>query len=286
MITSFSLLKLALLSTFLTTFPLRVVSFASTSIPSSAKSNASLHATTVSPSNTNTNAANSKLFVEYKTTRGEILNPYEVLKVSHDANMKSIKQAYYKLCKTYHPDGIYYLFRDILPGRCKNIEDVEYEWERIKTSKEILTNNKRRVRYDRLIAMLNPQQAMARTVSKIISNVVFGMFIPHCIKFGSFASKSIASNVLKTTQNIKENNNHMLQQHKPQHNNPFGLDLSMMQQQQQDNIDTLVETMSTVQQTAVSHFKEFTLNFENEWKKHIVHNSDKNMFNFNQIPFL
>ena len=132
-----------------------------------------------------------------------------------------------------------------------NLEDVEYEWERIKTSKEILTNNKRRVRYDRLIAMLNPQQAMARTVSKIISNVVFGLFIPHCIKFGSFASKSIASNVLKTTQNIKENNNHMLQQH----NNPFGLDLSMMQQQQQDNIDTLVETMSTVQQTAASHFK-------------------------------
>ena len=42
-------------------------------------------------------------------------NPYQVLKVPRDAEKKEIKDAYRKLSKRYHPDGV--RFREVLPGK-------------------------------------------------------------------------------------------------------------------------------------------------------------------------
>jgi len=112
----------------------------------------------------------NKLLDAFKTTKGEILNPYDVLKISRNADKGEIKQAYYKFSRMYHPDGV--KFRKILPGRCKNMDDVAYEWERVKLSYEILSNQKLRVRYDRNSAMADPGAAVSRAVGGAAMNFV------------------------------------------------------------------------------------------------------------------
>ena len=259
MIPATSKLTLSLLSFLLLTSFTK--SFVTNELSKSSKTR--LHATTVGSS------TNSRLLIDYKTSRGETLNPYAVLKVSQDATTKMIKQSYYKLSKTYHPDGRFYLFRDILPGNCETLQDVEYEWEKIKNAKDILTNNKTRVRYDRLMALLHPQDAILRSATKIVSNVVFDVVLPHCIAFGAFACKSIVDSVVNTSQKLEEEG--MIQEMIPK---------------QQVAFDNVVESISIMQDTAVNQFKvclsyfhfvpkfnffaqEFAVNLEIEWKKNV-----------------
>lgn len=52
---------------------------------------------------------------EFKTATGEILNPYNVLKIKRKADLPQIKHAYREMSKRYHPDK--QRFRDVLPGR-------------------------------------------------------------------------------------------------------------------------------------------------------------------------
>jgi DnaJ-class molecular chaperone len=54
------------------------------------------------------------LLKKFSTASGEILNPYQVLQVSRNADRKEVRAAYIKLSKRYHPDGVRH--RDILPG--------------------------------------------------------------------------------------------------------------------------------------------------------------------------
>jgi preprotein translocase subunit Sec63 len=43
---------------------------------------------------------------DFKTSHGELLNPYQVLKVSRDADRMQIKQAYRSLCRRCVPLSI------------------------------------------------------------------------------------------------------------------------------------------------------------------------------------
>ena len=54
------------------------------------------------------------LLKKFSTASGEIVNPYQVLQVSRDADKKEVRAAYIRLSKRYHPDGLRH--RDVLPG--------------------------------------------------------------------------------------------------------------------------------------------------------------------------
>ena len=55
------------------------------------------------------------LLEEFKTHNGELVNPYNILKVSREADKKEIRQAYIELSRRYHPDGVRH--KHVLPGR-------------------------------------------------------------------------------------------------------------------------------------------------------------------------
>jgi DnaJ-domain-containing protein 1 len=63
----------------------------------------------------NENDSKSFLLDEFCTYAGEVVDPYQTLKVSRDAQRSDIRQAYLGLSKRYHPDGVRH--RDILPGK-------------------------------------------------------------------------------------------------------------------------------------------------------------------------
>jgi len=120
----------------------------------------------------------------------EIIEPYQILKVSRDASRQEIKTSYRRLCKKYHPDGARY--RSIMPGSCDNLEDVRDEWERIKFSYEILSDKKMRARYEREYNLSHPGAAVGRaalgTVSWGVMELGKGLF-----KAGEFAISKIAT---------------------------------------------------------------------------------------------
>jgi len=106
------------------------------------------------------NIESNHLLEEYRTANGEILNPYNVLKVRRDADMSEIKNSYRRLSRRYHPDG--HRHRDILPGSCNNLEEVRDEWEKIRSAYEILRNPQKRRRFDRHEVLADPGEAMRR----------------------------------------------------------------------------------------------------------------------------
>ena len=55
------------------------------------------------------------LLDEFKTHSGELINPYETLKVSREADRTVVRRRYVELSKKYHPDGARH--KDILPGK-------------------------------------------------------------------------------------------------------------------------------------------------------------------------
>ena len=55
------------------------------------------------------------LMEEFTIHSGEIVNPYETLRVSRKAERTEIRQAYIRLSKRYHPDKVRH--STILPGR-------------------------------------------------------------------------------------------------------------------------------------------------------------------------
>ena len=59
--------------------------------------------------------AKNLLLDEFRTSRGELIDPYKTLRVSRDADVREIKDSYRKSMKRHHPDGV--RFREILPGR-------------------------------------------------------------------------------------------------------------------------------------------------------------------------
>jgi DnaJ-class molecular chaperone len=136
------------------------------------------------------------LLQEFSIASGEIINPYEVLKVSRKATREEIRASYLKQSRRYHPDG----FRnsnnrnmDILPGNCNNLDDVRDQWERVKLSYEILSNPKTRKRYDRHDVLSSPNAAIQRAVLNTawdgITNVGKGIFT-----IGSFVVQAVSKN--------------------------------------------------------------------------------------------
>lgn len=113
------------------------------------------------PASSEETERNHRLLDEYTTYRGELVNPYEVLKISRHASLSEIKQSYRNLSRRYHPDGNRHK-RDILPGSCNNWDEVRDHWERINLSYKILSNPTRRKRYDRRVALADPGEALKR----------------------------------------------------------------------------------------------------------------------------
>lgn len=108
-----------------------------------------------------------QLLSDFATASGEIVNPYQVLKVPRTAERAQIKDAYRTLSRKYHPDGFMQRKDNgILPGSCNNLEDVREEWEKIKLSYEILTSKKLRARYERNSAIADPGAAIGRAAGQ------------------------------------------------------------------------------------------------------------------------
>mmetsp|Transcript_36696 Transcript_36696/g.56933 ORF Transcript_36696/g.56933 Transcript_36696/m.56933 type:complete len:195 (-) Transcript_36696:150-734(-) len=116
---------------------------------------------------------NHFLLDEFSTHSGEVLNPYTILKVSRDADRTEIRRAYIELSKRYHPDGARH--KEILPGRCNNLDDVREEWERIKLSYEILRDSRTRRRFDRHDMIADPGAAMRRAAFGAAAKGVVGI---------------------------------------------------------------------------------------------------------------
>jgi DnaJ-domain-containing protein 1 len=73
-----------------------------------------LHMSEAATSDSSQQSSVSSLFEEFRTSWGEVVSPYETLRLSRNAENQDIKKAYYKLMKKYHPDKV--AQRDILPG--------------------------------------------------------------------------------------------------------------------------------------------------------------------------
>ena len=144
------------------------------------------------------------LLQEFSIASGEIINPYDILKVSRKATRDEIRASYIKQSRRYHPDA----FRNgkgnnnILPGSCNNLDDVRDQWERIKLSYEILSNPKTRRRYDRHDILSDPNAAMQRAIVNAafdgISNVGKGIF-----GVGAFAVQAIIKGNDKNTRHVE-----------------------------------------------------------------------------------
>ena len=133
----------------------------------------------------------SFLLQEFSVASGEVINPYEVLKVSRKATREEIRASYLTQSRRYHPDG--HRHRKILPGSCNNIDDVRDQWERIKLSYEILSNPKTRKRYDRHEVLADPKAAMQRAAMNAafdgIASVGKGV-----VGIGMFAFQAVTKN--------------------------------------------------------------------------------------------
>lgn len=57
------------------------------------------------------------LLEEFKIYSGEVVNPYDTLKVSREADRQTIRKAYINLSQKYHPDALRNKEQTVLPGR-------------------------------------------------------------------------------------------------------------------------------------------------------------------------
>jgi DnaJ domain len=144
------------------------------------------------PSTTTALRATSPFTDEFKTNKGELVNPYSVLKVPRDADTSHIKKSYRELSRRYHPDGNRH--RTILPGNCNNAEEVRDHWERIRLSYQILKSPTLRKRYDRHEVMSDPKAALQRAAAdaalKSVKSVGQGLF-RGIFSAGSFAVEQL-----------------------------------------------------------------------------------------------
>merc|ERR1719469_1277374 len=89
----------------------------------------------------------NKLLNDFKTSKGEVLNPYRILKVSRTFDKTEVKQAYRKLSKKFHPDMV--RNSDIFPGN----------W----------------LKYNRESALADPAVALGRSAINIMNWGVLGL---------------------------------------------------------------------------------------------------------------
>eukprot|EP00586_Coscinodiscus_wailesii_P004003 CAMPEP_0172487840 /NCGR_PEP_ID=MMETSP1066-20121228/17086_1 /TAXON_ID=671091 /ORGANISM="Coscinodiscus wailesii, Strain CCMP2513" /LENGTH=387 /DNA_ID=CAMNT_0013254695 /DNA_START=145 /DNA_END=1308 /DNA_ORIENTATION=+ len=137
------------------------------------------------------------LLDEFRTTRGEVVDPYETLLVSRKADQLEIKRSYRKLVKVYHPDMVKQSSN--LPDQCNTLEDVMNQWERIRLSYEILYDNKRRRRYNRHIALVDPSDLLLNFVSWSVTGIGKGLF-----KASEMAATKVSSDIKTATRELKK----------------------------------------------------------------------------------
>jgi DnaJ-class molecular chaperone len=136
-------------------------------------------------------AETSFLLKDFRVASGEVINPYNVLKVPRKATRDEIRAAYVTLSRRYHPDG----FRQrthILPGSCNNVDEVRDQWERIKLAYEILSNTKTRKNYDRREVLADPGAAVQRAALNAAVNSITGVG-KSLFYVGSLAVTSVAN---------------------------------------------------------------------------------------------
>lgn len=129
---------------------------------------------------------------DFKTADGNHIDPYKMLKLPRSATGAEIKQSYRRLSRQLHPDMV--AQKDILPGKCTNLEDVRDEWEKVKLSYEILSDPKTRMNYDRnsvaAEVLNNPGGAVGRAVvGGAMSGI--GLVLSGAWKLGEMATKKM-----------------------------------------------------------------------------------------------
>ena len=153
------------------------------------------------------------LLQEFSIASGEIINPYEVLKVPRHAERPEVRAHYIQLSRRFHPDA---MRRDgILPGRCNNLTEVRDEWERIKLAYEILGDPQRRKRYDRNEALADPGQAVQRAAVHAAFRGVTGMG-KGMFDMGAFAVQSLTNQARAAAAKNKETGRSSQQQQQQQ----------------------------------------------------------------------
>lgn len=105
----------------------------------------------------------SFLLKEFAFYNGEIIDPYQTLKIHRQADESAVKNAYHALCRRYHPDAARY--NDILPGSFDNETQVREQWERITWSYTLLSRPTQRRKYDRHYALAYPGRAIRRAAA-------------------------------------------------------------------------------------------------------------------------
>jgi len=157
-------------------------------------------------SSSSSSSSSNFLMAEFKDYKGDLLDPYQVLKLHRSADRKEIRQKYINLSRRYHPDVV--MHKDILPGswyvlqgkkkttqikkisfntvffkpvffffslfyqinHSNNLDDVRDQWERIKLAYEILSDNRMRKRYDRHEVISDPKAAVQRAATDAVGN--------------------------------------------------------------------------------------------------------------------
>ena len=137
-------------------------------------------------------------------------DPYKILSVSSAATPADMKRQYRLLSKKYHVDIA--SNAAILPGNCNSLEDVAVKFNEIKQSYEILSDRKRRLRWDR--GMMSPAElagrvaglsmfAVARGLQTLAGSLLDGISEQQLQQPASAASSSplVASDVTYIIQN-------------------------------------------------------------------------------------
>ena len=123
-----------------------------------------------SPNNNNKDEEVGYLLKEFQFHDGQVLDPYQILKVSRTADRTDIREAYRTQSRLYHPDAR--LYKDILPGSCNNEQEVREHWERINWSYALLSDPAQRKKYDRHEAWADPAKALRRAAAQAAWNGV------------------------------------------------------------------------------------------------------------------
>ena len=135
----------------------------------------------------------SRFLADFRTANGEIIDPYRSLRVPRSATLDDIKSSYRKLSRKLHPDAV--SKSRILPGNCSNLDDVREEWEKVKFSYEILSDQKARKCYDRNSSVAEVLKDPTAAAGRAVVGGAFaavGMGFGAMWKVGELAVKAVA----------------------------------------------------------------------------------------------
>ena len=101
------------------------------------------------------------LLSSFALYNGEVVDPYETLQVDRQATTATIRQAYHRLCRHYHPDAV--------RRQATELQDAtRQEWERITWSYELLSNPRQRRKYDVHYAVAYPGETLKRAATALV----------------------------------------------------------------------------------------------------------------------